>query len=289
MNKSEKKQVFDFLENMIAFPQRGEIYNFINSLPESTPGTLTSELRDKIAEFLERFYIDKREMPGVIDFLNAITEDEETMSERRENLARVVQPYMDKIKELSIKLNSITEDECDHGHLVIAYNGISIFSTHPCGGGGVDITEAECKGGGGGGVTYKYDTKGIEASGNDGTATEPEDGCTCTKEDKHLLISWTCPVHIMPEPCYIWMQDHNTEPEDEWEDGDPIHPGPYWLWADFNSFEGDQDGKDLTIGQWNGEKWVTRSDGIPMYWIKVIKWKPYEEIWPSPPLQQEDK
>jgi len=81
----------------------------------------------------------------------------------------------------------------------------------------------------------------------------------------------------------------HTEPEDEWEDGDPIHPGPYWLWADFNSFEGDQDGKDLTIGQWNGEKWVTRSDGIPMYWIKVIKWKPYEEIWPSPPLQQEDK
>ena len=77
--------------------------------------------------------------------------------------------------------------------------------------------------------------------------------------------------------------------EDEWEDGDPIHPGDYWLYADFNSHEGDQDGKDLTIGCWNGNKWVTRSDGIAMDWIRVIKWKPYEEIWPDPPaLTAED-
>ena len=79
----------------------------------------------------------------------------------------------------------------------------------------------------------------------------------------------------------------HTEPEDEWEDGEPIYPGDYWLWADFNSFVGDQDGKDLTIGQWNGKAWVTRSDGILMDWIRVIKWKPYEEIWPSPPAHTE--
>ena len=77
--------------------------------------------------------------------------------------------------------------------------------------------------------------------------------------------------------------------EEEWEDGEPIHPGDYWLWADFNSFEGDQDGKDLTIGRWNGDKWVTRSDGILMDWIKVIKWKPYEEIWPSPPTKTQQQ
>lgn len=94
---------------------------------------------------------------------------------------------------------------------------------------------------------------------------------------------------LKPSPEYTEYVNAHTDPEDGWEDGEPIHPGDYWLWADFNSFEGDQDGKDLTIGRWNGKDWVTRSDGIPMCWIKVINWKPYEEIWPSPPAHTEQE
>ena len=48
---------------------------------------------------------------------------------------------MTQAREIIKSLTANTEPEDELGRLVFSFNGITVFSTHPCGGGGIDKPE----------------------------------------------------------------------------------------------------------------------------------------------------
>jgi len=61
--------------------------------------------------------------------------------------------------------------------------------------------------------------------------------------------------------------------------------GHWWVWADYNSFDGDQDGFDMALVYWNGEDFMLDNFKLTAFCKPIMCQK--VEI-PNPPQEAAD-